>query len=78
MENRKLGLIVVLALCAGLYAARRAPEAWGAWRSTNQQEIACRRAEAWLDEHVSRSKKTESREPAELVVLRRHCWSQKQ
>lgn len=77
MENRKLGLIVVLALCAGLYAARRAPEAWGAWRSTNQHEIACQRAELWLSEVVSTSKKTTSAVPAELTVLRRHCWDRK-
>lgn len=78
MNKRHAGLLIVLLSCLGLYLALGAPRLLKAWVSTNEQEIACRRASQWLDEHVSRSKKTESREPAELVVLRRHCWSQKQ
>lgn len=74
MDNRKLGLIIVLVLSAVPYVALRGPDALKAWRSTNQRDIACQQAELWLNEVVSTSNKTTSAVPAELTVLRRHCW----
>jgi len=75
--NRKHGLAIVLLGCFGLYAALGAPRLLKAWVSINEQQIACRRAEAWLAEVVSISKRAASAPPAEFIVLQRHCWTDK-
>ena len=66
-----LGLVVIgLIALGGFRGAKIAKD----YQSTNRHKIACQRAEEWLDEVISTSKKTTSTVPAELQVLRRHCW----
>lgn len=75
--NRKHGLVIVLLGCLGLYVALGAPRLLKVWRSINEQEIACRRAELWLSEVVSTSKRSANVPPPEFLVLRKHCWERK-
>lgn len=75
--NRKHGLAIVLLGCLGLYVALGAPRLLKVWRSINEHEIACRRAEAWLAEVVSTSKRSANTPPPEFFVLKNHCWKAK-
>lgn len=74
MSAHGIGLVLVLLGGLFVYGARGGARLVDQYQSTNKHRIACQRAEEWLDEAISSSKKTTSTPPAELQVLRRHCW----
>ena len=76
MENRKLGLIVVLALCATAYVGRRGPDLLKGYTDGWGRERMCSEVNS-IVLNAKFDERSTSKLPLEVAFAKKYCWDRK-